>query len=245
MKATSADPKGTAHDKHAPPAAKTSPLRLMILLSVLVVAGGALVYDWVIAPPRVKAAYDNLNNTILKHNELGVRTVAKKEGDKAADDKATEEAGKMGGLLYSKDIQKILGMTPSKTEKTEFYTVEYYRWWGWIPRNRNYITVLYIGKNPDSRHYSTHCANDLPELPGKIKEGPPIVDLTAGTNTESAAIPVAGAPPGMGPPPPGGGGAEGGQGKGKGRPAKSKGDESKKAEQPKPADEPKKDAAVE
>ena len=91
----------------------------MILLGILLVAVGALVYDRVIAPPQVKAAYDKLQATVIKLNENGVRQVAKQDGDKE-----TVSTGKAGGLLYKEDIQKILGMKPSKTDKTELYTIE-------------------------------------------------------------------------------------------------------------------------
>lgn len=254
MKATTADPK-SAHDPHAHPAPKGSPVRLIILLSILIVVGGALVYDWGIAPPQVKAANERLHDTVLKHNELGVLEAKKKAADQAA--AGIVSIGKPGGLIYSQDVQKILGMKPSKTETTERYTIEYYRWWGWIPRNRNYITVLYVGDNPDKRHYSTHYANMLPEdaaLPGKLKEGPPAVDLTSGKDSENVAIPAA--PPGMGPGmvPPAPPSPEAGK-KGKGRPqgavnkaeAPKDGEEDKSKEtaEPKPEVAPKKEEAAE
>jgi hypothetical protein len=254
MKATTADPK-SGHDPHAHPARKGSPVRLIILLSILIVIGGALVYDWGIAPPQVKAANDKLHDTVLKHNELGVIGAKKKAADQAA--AGIVSIGEPGGLIYSKDVQKILGMKPSRTETTERYTIEYYRWWGWIPRNRNYITVLYVGDNPDKRHYSTHYANMLPEdaaLPGKLKEGPPVVDLTSGTNSENVAIPSA--PPGMGPgmvPPadPGAGAGKKGKGRPQGKADKAEagkdneGDKSQNAAEPKPDVEPRKEEAAE
>lgn len=257
MKTDATDSKGSGHaPPHAPAA---SPLRLIILLSVLVVVGGALVYDRVIAPPRVKAAYDKLHSEVLLYNETGLKPGAK-EGEKAS------ATGKMDGMLYSDDIQKIIGMAPSKVESTELYTIEHYCWWGWIPRNRNYITVLYIG-DPKKPHYSTHYANMMPEdvvVPGKKKDGPP-VDLSAETNSAAVAVPAGGGAPGvldpgrMGPgmtgPGMGGmgmGGPGGGGGKGKGRPqgkADKKGSEpkgtdegTKQADEPKKNDEPAKTA---
>ena len=238
MKTAAPDSKGSGHaPPHAPPA--PSPLRLTILLSVLVVVGGALLYDWVIAPPRVKAANDKLHAEVLHFNETGLRPDAKSAGVKAG----SEAAAKSDGMLYSQDIQQIIGMAPTKVETTELYTIEHYCWWGWIPRNRNYITVLYIG-DPKKPHYSTHYANMMPEdgvVPGR-RPSEPSVDLTS-TNNATVAIPVgapgAGGRPGMGPGmgggmgpgmgPPGGGG-----GKGKGRP---QGQADKKGSEPKGADE--------
>ena len=94
---------------------------------------------------------------------------------------ASATAGEVGGLLYSEDIQQILGMAPTRVEKTELYTIEHYRWWGWIPRNTNFITVLYVG-DPKRRHYSTHYANELPEdgsLPGNQKYDQTALDLNS------------------------------------------------------------------
>ena len=220
-----------------------SPLRLIILLSVLVVVGGALLYDWVIAPPRVKAAYDKLHAEVLEYNESGLRPDVKNAKNPQA-----VTAAKPDGMLYSEDIQKILEMTPTKTEKSDLYTIEHYCWWGWIPRNRNYITVLYIG-DPKKPHYSTHYANMMPEdgvIPGKQKDAPH-VDLTLETTNAEVAIPT-GAPAAATPPIPGAG-APGSGAKAKGRPkaaSESKeqdaGAESPKKEESKAEAEPKKGA---
>jgi len=177
MKATPSEPITSATQPDSPPAAKASPWRLVMMLGVLVVVCCALVYDWAIAPPRVKAAYDKLEKTALKRNELGFRPRAAKAG--GPKETVSLEGG---GMIYSEEVQEILGMTPSRTEKKELYTIEYYRWWGWIPRNQNFIAVVYIG-DPERRHYSTHYANELPDdtkLPGQIIATPPPVDSAAG-----------------------------------------------------------------
>lgn len=234
MKTEASDPKSSAQAMpHKGPA--PSPLRLAILLGVLGVFAGALLYDWVIAPPRVKAAYDKLHETALKHNELSVKSDPKKSGEKEG---GNSEDNKIGGMLYHEDIQKIIGMPPTKIEKTDLYTIEHYCWWGWIPRNRNYITVLYVG-NPDKPHYSTHYANEMPEddaIPGRVKSGT-YVEEKSGAGAAPAGIPPAGMPgmgtPGMGASPmPGAGG-----GKGKGRP---QGKQEKKSSEAAKTDEPKK-----
>jgi hypothetical protein len=234
MKTEHADSKGSGHAPHAHPPRGVSPLRLMILLTILAVVGGALLYDWVIAPPRVKAANDKLLSEVLLYNETGLRSGASK---------AAAASRKADGMLYTEDIQGILGMTPTKTEETEHYTIEHYCWWGWVPRKRNFITVLYIG-NAKKRHYSTHYANMMPEdnvLPGKVQAGP-VVDLSSEPNTEAVALPSA--TPGAGAPD-----------EGKGRPstkvdAKASGETSKepaKKEEPKQegpkTEEPKKESA--
>jgi len=209
MKTDPSDPKTPAH---APPHPNrpTSPLRLMVLLGVLIVFGGALIYDWVIAPPRVKAAFDKLNETILKHNEVGLTADAKAKAD-------ASPIAQRGGLIYSEDVQKILGMAPTKVETSERYTIEHYCWWGWIPRNGNYITVLYIG-NTGKHHYSCHYANSLPEdgsIPGKLQDLPVVVDLTSKTDNAAIAIPAGGPEAG---PPPGQPGRSGRPGGGRGGP---------------------------
>jgi hypothetical protein len=233
MKTDVPDSKGSGHaPPHATPA--PSPLRLAILVSVLVVVVGALLYDWVIAPPRVKAANDKLLDEVRLYNETGLKPGAKK-GDLPV-------AG-MDGMLYSDDIQKILGMAPTTVESTELYTIEHYRWWGWIPRNRNYITVLYIG-DPKKPHYSTHYANMMPEdgvVPGK-RRSETTVESPSETNNATVATPggapgagrPAMAPPMMGPGMGAGMGPPGGGGKGKGRP---QGTADKKGSEPKGADE--------
>ena len=182
----------TDHVQH--PARGGSPLRLVILLGVLAIVGGGLFYDYFVAAPGVKAANEKLHATVLQHNEIGLRPGAKAPAKEGAGSAASEEAG---GMLYSQDIQKILGMSPSWTKKEEFYTVECYRWWGWVPLDKHYITVLYIG-DPSNRHYSTHYVNEMPEdfvLPNNNKDVVP-VDLSA----ESASLDVAA--PGARPPGP-------------------------------------------
>ena len=216
MKEHPKDPHGSHHASHFPRAA-TSPLRLIVLLSLLTVFGGALLYDWVIAPPRVKAAYDNLNDTVRAYNEFGLAP----ESEKSADGKGGPVVGNKGGLLYRQDIQNILGMSPTKVEKFERYTIEHYCWWGRIPRKSNFITVLYIG-SPDKPHYSTHYANEMPEdevIPGKKKfDQQPVVDVTGAGEVATAGA-GAGPPPGMMPPGMGGPGmGAAGGGKSKGRP---------------------------
>ncbi|MFN0021560.1 MAG: hypothetical protein ACKVP0_25185 [Pirellulaceae bacterium] len=206
MKTETNVPQGSDHAKpHAHPS--PSPLRLTILLGVLVVISGALLYDKVIAPPRVKAANEKLHETIQKHNAFSLKPDQKEKGE--------TKGAKAAGMLYSADIQEILGMAPTKVEKHELYTIEHYCWWGWIPRNGNYISVLYLGSS-DKPHYSTHYVNMLPEdgvIPGKLKPAPSEETAEVSSNTP------AGAPPGMGPPGTGSPAMPGtAGGKGKGRP---------------------------
>jgi len=214
------DRKNSDHAKpHARPS--PSPLRLTILLGVLVVISGALLYDKVIAPPRVRAANDKLHETIQKHNANSLKPDQKTKGE--------TESAKAAGMLYSADIQEILGMPPTKVEKHDLYTIEHYCWWGWIPRDGNYISVLYLG-SPDKPHYSTHYVNMLPEdgvIPGKLKAAPE--EMTADASSTTAA-----GPPGMGAPGMGSPAMPGtGDGKGKGRP---QGNGDKKAGETKDAD---------
>lgn len=227
MKTEHADSKESGHPPHQHPPRGVSPLRLMILLSILAVVGGALLYDWVIAPPRVKAANEKLLSQVVQYNESGVRPNAKNGDPKTAG------VGKIAGMLYSEDIQAILGMAPSKIEATEFYTIEHYRWWGYIPRKSNFITVLYIG-DPQKRHYSTHYANMMPEdnvLPGKVQPGP-VIDLSSEPSATAMALPEA---------VPGGAPAAGTPETGKGRPQKGDAKTSDEAKKEETTEEAKKD----
>ena len=103
--------------RHAPPSAlpATSSLRLAILVGVFMLVAGALLFDRVIAPPRVKAADDKLHETVLKHNARGLKPSVANAGETVAG----PAAGEVGGMLYSEDIQQILGMAPTKVEKTD------------------------------------------------------------------------------------------------------------------------------
>ena len=127
MKAEHADSKGPVH-AHRPPRG-VSPLRLMILLTILAVFGGALLYDRVIAPPRVKAANEKLLSEVLLHNEAGLRLGGEKGKPSGA--------GKTDGMLYSEDIQKILGMTPTKVESTDARLISSHWMMHLVPRKRS------------------------------------------------------------------------------------------------------------
>ena len=188
-----ADPHHKADPVHHP-ARGASPMRLVILLAVLATVGGGWFYDYFVAAPGVKAANDKLHETVLQHNERGLPA-----GANAAKEGTVAASAETGGMLYSQDIQNILGMSPSWTKQEEFYTIECYRWWGWVPLDKHYITVLYTG-DPSKRHYATHYVNEMPEndaLPG-INRGDAPVDL----NAESANAEIA-VPGGSGAPPPG------------------------------------------
>jgi hypothetical protein len=114
--------------------------RLVALLSVLVLAIGALAYDYLGAKPSCEAADKKIQDFVDSRNKLGV---------------------KEGALVTPADIHKELGMPPTKVEKhdKEQYMVEYYCWWGPVPfinMRRHFISVVYNGQDPNWRFSSHH-----------------------------------------------------------------------------------------
>lgn len=189
------------HEGHAAPraGAKTSPVRLAVLLVILAVAVGALIYDQMIASPAAIAAGNRLTKEAEAHNSTGY------------DDSLTLEEKKQrlaSGVLGPKDVQRIIGRSPTRVVTANRHVIEYYRWWGYVPFNRHYVSVIYLGKEPNLR-YQTHYTNRAPsaeELPGYVHKAPP-QDLS-----DVDADAAGGMPPAAGP-----GGPGGGKGKGKGK----------------------------
>jgi hypothetical protein len=172
----------------------SSRTRLVILLGFLILLSGSLVYDGYVAPPLVDAANEKLTEGVQRHQSLALPSGAVKEAKEAEGADTTATA--LGGALYGEDIHQILGMTPTYTTTKEDYTIEYYRWWGWIPRNRNFIAVLYVG-DPAKRRYATHYLNEVPESPASMestaKSDEPIRELKFDTrNASKTGVPPAG-----------------------------------------------------
>jgi hypothetical protein len=126
----------------SPPANANSPVRLLVLLGILVVALGALAYDHFVAKPGVEEAYNKIERLIVQQNESS-----------AVDSMR----------LTSAAIQKEIGKAPTKVIKEDDYTVEYYCWWGPVPflnTYRQYITVVFVGDDP--RRLNSHHMNEYP-----------------------------------------------------------------------------------
>lgn len=117
---------------------KSSPIRLLVLLGVLVAVIGAYAYDYFVAAPGVQAADTKIQEFVDARNKLGV---------------------KEGALVTPADIQKELNMKPTVVENhdKQQYTIEYYCWWDHVPlinMRRHFISVVYVG--PEPRRFSSH-----------------------------------------------------------------------------------------
>lgn len=128
----------------AAPPASGSPLRLIVLLGILIVAIGALGYDYYVAAPQCAEGDKNIHAMVEERNKQGVKDAA---------------------LVTSPDVQKVLGRAPTLTKENDKdnYTVEYYCFWGNVPllnMRRHFIAVVYVGNKP--RRYSSHYREEPP-----------------------------------------------------------------------------------
>jgi len=200
---------GDPHGGHnpAPAGAKASPVRLVVLLAILAILVGALGFDWFVAKPGVEAADRTLKSAAEKNNSVGfTKNVSAAERDKQLAD----------SLLDSADVQRILNKSPAKTVKGDGYMIEVYRWWGYVPLSRHYMSVVYLGNEANFR-YSTHYVNSpapAESLPGY--ERPPLAyeePEGVAKATAEGKTGTGGGPGGKGGGP-GGKGGKGGKGKG-------------------------------
>lgn len=196
---------------HGPSGAKASPVRLVVLLAILAVMVGAYGFDAFVAQPGAEKAHEKLEAEAMKRNSMGLDLKLSEAERK----KLLAET-----ILDDKAVRKILNKTPAKVETHneragDEYTIEYYQYWGYLPLNRHFISVVYRGKAPSLR-YNAHFRNIRPpedQLPG-FQRSIAGYDTPAGANE----------PMKMG----GGdmGGMAGGKGKGKGGgKGKGKGDQ--------------------
>lgn len=129
-----------------PPPPQGSAVRLIVLLGLLAVAIGALAFDYAVARPTNDAADEKIHKHVDESNRQSVKD---------------------GTRVTSAEIQKLLGMKPTWTERhpDDRYDVEYYCQWGQVPvlnLRRHYLTVVYVGDEP--RHYTSHYKNELPPI---------------------------------------------------------------------------------
>jgi hypothetical protein len=164
---TAADPTSPA-----PPAKKSSPVRLLILLAILAIVVGALGYDHLVAKPAWEAKYVEIQKMVDERNQQGI--------------------GK-ADLVRSKDIQAVVGFPPTYTEVGKDKTVEWYCWWGQVPvinKRRRFITVVYEGNEP--RRYSSHHQEAPPE--DVVPDSSPATSNGSGKDTPEGP-PASGAEP--------------------------------------------------
>jgi hypothetical protein len=108
--------------KEPAPAAKgTSPLRLIVLLSIFGIALAGLLYDYCVARPASKAAYDKVI-TMLE------------------DEERTELS------ISPEDVQKEIGQKPSAVEDLENGKIEIYSWRSGMPIRKYSLYVVYSGR---------------------------------------------------------------------------------------------------
>ena len=189
----------------APAGTKASPVRLVVLLAILALLVGALAFDWFVAKPGVEAADLALKTEAEKNNAVGFDS--KLEGD--------EKQKKLADSLFdSADVQRILKKSPARTIKGDGYAIEVYRWWGYVPLSRHYMSVVYLGSGTNLR-YSTHYVNSpapADSLPGYERPVGPDPNAPAGVAAATAAGNTGGG--GVGAPAGKGDGGKGGKGKG-------------------------------
>jgi len=128
------------------PAATTkraaSPIRVLILLTILAAAIGAYTYDYLVAQPGSERAYQDVQALVDERNSA---------------------AANRAKPATSSDVQKLIGFAPTFTQVEANHTIEWYCWWGWIPGLntwKRYVTVVYVGHEP--RHVNSHHLNEAP-----------------------------------------------------------------------------------
>jgi hypothetical protein len=129
------------------PAKETSPLRLIVLLSVFGVALVGLLYDYTIARPAIKKA----DNTIQGLLEGSIK-------DPSGDGAVTED-----------EVQSLLGSKPSRVTQLETGKIEVYSWRSGLPYRTYDLYVVYSGRRLPLLYSAT--ANAEPtgtQLPEKM-----------------------------------------------------------------------------
>jgi hypothetical protein len=163
----------------SPPASTSAPdaaaansganIRLGVLVGVLVIVLGMLGYDKLVLTPACEASFIKLEEFVEEKNSKGI---------KSGDGEKLQAASAY--LVTMDDVHTVMKRQPTKTQNKGHYTVEHYNFWGAVPLNRNYISVVYQNDNngKPTRHYA-HYKNkslDKSDVPNDPKElvAPPI-----------------------------------------------------------------------
>jgi hypothetical protein len=141
-------PNTTPESEVAPARAEKprSPITLIALLLVMATLAGALAIDKFVFEPACNKADEALTNAAIAHSEKSL-----KETNNQA-------------FLTSDDVKEVIGFAPTKRVDKGHYLKEYYCWWGPLPLNRRYITVVY--DDPQGKRYIAHQVEN--EVPGDI-----------------------------------------------------------------------------
>jgi hypothetical protein len=105
----------------APPAKGTSPVRLILLLSIFGIALAGLLYDYCVARPASAAAYE--------------KVLAMLEDEERIDLSITPDK-----------VQKEIGEEPSSVEELENGLIEVYSWRSGMPIRKYNLYVVYSGR---------------------------------------------------------------------------------------------------
>ena len=156
-----------------PPAASGSSPRLFVLLGILIVAIGALAYDYKIARPGAENGYAE----VMKLAELRSQS---KHGDDA---------------IGPSQVQAKLGKQPAHVEKTDRYMIETYNWRSGALVKAYFVKVVYIGstnpvlytalinEEPKDENLPSNRIPTADDADPRPKDGP--VGMSSGGNASS------------------------------------------------------------
>lgn len=136
------------------PAKPRSPVMLIVLLLIMFALGGVLIVDNYVYYPACEEAFSRLEEAAAEHSR-----------------KSLADTGNEHAFFTKEDVRRTIGFGPTSQEVVDGrYLKEYYRWWGSLPLNRRYITVVYADK--DGKQFKAHqieneveAANLAPDTP--------------------------------------------------------------------------------
>ena len=117
-----------------------STIRLIVLLVVLVAMASALGWDQFVSRPGSQKAYDDVHAMITRQNL----------------------ATGLSGMKSEKDVQKLLGCTPSAVDEKDYYAIETYSWRRGLLFTTYDVNVLYHIKK-DGWQLRQVILYDMPE----------------------------------------------------------------------------------
>ncbi len=155
-----------------PPAKGTSPLRLVILLLIFGIALAGLLYDYCIARPAQKDAYNKI---------LGL-----------LDGSTPDPSG--DGTVTDDEVQSILGNKPTGTKALTNGKIETYSWRSGLPYRTYFLYVVYSGQKMPLLHFASTeepLPSDLPPVTVLNKPTQQEIDDYVPTNPGTPAGPGA------------------------------------------------------
>ena len=159
----------------ATPEKKSSPVRLIVLLSILAVLFAAWMYDMFVMYDQVKVAGKRL---AAAHDAKSARGVDTSSSD---------------NFMKTAEVQESIGFAPTRSQVKDGVLVEEYRWWGALPLQRRYIRVKY--KDKDGNEY-----DDFEVFNASMFGGDDDADQAPAILPQGGAGDPAETPPGVGAP---------------------------------------------